>query len=52
MDYDMYDIGFTDGYHQALEDVFEKVKEHYKFFKTMPSITLFKEMLDELPKGE
>lgn len=37
---------------KAFDDVLERVREHYKFFKTMPSITLFEEMLDELSKGE
>lgn len=37
---------------KALDDVLKRVREHYKFFKTMPSILLFSEMLDELSKGE
>lgn len=40
-----------EAYNQALNDVFERVREHYKFFKTMPSITVFEEMLEDL-KGD
>lgn len=36
---------------KAIDDVLKRVREHYKFYKTMPSITLFEEMLEEL-KGE
>lgn len=35
----------------AINDVLERVKQHYKFYRTMPSITFFEEMLGEL-KGE
>lgn len=37
-------------YNQALEDISEKIKWQYKNYKSMPSIHLFLEIVEQLKK--
>lgn len=39
-----------EAYNQALEDISEKIKWQYKNYKSMPSIHLFLEIVEQLKK--
>lgn len=39
---------YDDGYNQALKDISEKIKWQYKNYKSMPSIHLFLEIVEQL----